>query len=213
MYALHSWMSELDYAIEPEVECPDNDPNDVAFVQATTTIRGRDVVEEYIACKIYLLATSFGFESVPLGTTPVSKVETPVPLFAVGTIAAGHADHFLAEVKKEAERVLGSFGPREYDALMVANIPNNSRLNRVLEQMGVPYFPCPQPGFTASQAANKKRKVEVAKKLAAKKAKAGSGRAPSSKMVPPLPKARPSEKVGVLKIARTKAKPGPRCTS
>jgi hypothetical protein len=25
-------MGELDYAVEPEVECPNNDPNDVAFV-------------------------------------------------------------------------------------------------------------------------------------------------------------------------------------
>jgi hypothetical protein len=175
MYALHSWMSELDYAIEPEVECLDNVPNDVAFVRATTTIGGCDAVEEYIACKIYPLAASFGFESVPLGTTPVSKVETPLPLFAMGTIAVEHTGHFLVEVKKEAERVLGSFEPREYDSLMVENIMDDSRLNHILEQMRVPYFPCPQPSFTASQAANKKRKAEVAKKPAAKKEKAGSG--------------------------------------
>jgi hypothetical protein len=49
----------------------------------------------------------------------------------------------------------------------------------------------------------------VAKKLATKKAKAGSGRAPSSRMVPPPPKAEPAKKVGVLKIARSKAKPRP----
>jgi hypothetical protein len=213
MYALHSWMSELDYAIEPEVDCPDNVPNDDAFVRATTTIEGCDAIEEYIACKIYPLAASFGFKSVPLGTTPMSKVQTPLPLFAVGTIAVEHAGCFLTEVKKEAERVLGSFGPREYDSLLVANIMYDSRLNHIHEQMGVPYFPCPQPGFTSSQAANKKRKAKVAKKPAAKKVKAGSGQAPSSKMVPPLPKVRPSKKVGVLKIAQLKAKPGPRCTS
>jgi hypothetical protein len=63
-------MGELDYALESEVECLNNDPNDVAFVRATATIRGRDVVEEYVACKIYPLAASFGFESAPLGTTP-----------------------------------------------------------------------------------------------------------------------------------------------
>jgi hypothetical protein len=80
----------------------------------------------------------------------------------------------LAEVETEAERVLGSFGPREYDALMVANILNGGRLNRVLEQMGVPYFPRPQPGSVASQSANKKQKAEVAKKPATKKAKAGT---------------------------------------
>jgi hypothetical protein len=90
VYALHSWMSELDYAIEPEVECPDNDPNDAAFVHAIATIGGRDAVKEYVVCKVYPLAVSFGFESAPLGTTPVSKVETPLPLFAMGTIAVEH---------------------------------------------------------------------------------------------------------------------------
>jgi hypothetical protein len=100
MHALHSRMSELDYAIEPEVECPDNDPNDAAFVWVTTTSGGGgDAVEEYVACKLYPLAGSFGFESVPLGMTPVSKVETPLPLFAMGTIVAKHVDHFLAEVE------------------------------------------------------------------------------------------------------------------
>jgi hypothetical protein len=39
VYALHSPMGELDYAVEPEVECPDNDPNDVAFIQTTATIQ------------------------------------------------------------------------------------------------------------------------------------------------------------------------------
>jgi hypothetical protein len=63
----------------------------------------------------------------------VLNVETPLPLFVVGTIAADHADLFLAEVETYAERVLRSFGPGEYVALMVANIPNGGRLNRVLE--------------------------------------------------------------------------------
>jgi hypothetical protein len=133
VYALHSRMSELDYAIEPEVEYPDND---ATFVRATATIGGCDAVEEYVACKIYPLAASFGFESVPLGTTPVSKVETPLLLFAVGTIATELVDHFLAEVEIETERVLWSFEPREYNALRVVNISNDGRLNCVLEQIG-----------------------------------------------------------------------------
>jgi hypothetical protein len=104
--------------------------------------------------------------------------------------------------------VLGSFRPREYDALMVANISNGDRLNHVLEQMGVLYFPCPQPSSAASQVTNKKPKAKVAKKPATKKAKVGSSRAPSSKMVPPPPKAELAKKAGVLKIARLKARPG-----
>jgi hypothetical protein len=106
-------MGELDYAIEPEVECPDNDPNDVAFVRVTAAISGRDAVEEYTSCKIFPLAASFDFKSVPPGMTPVSRVETPLSLFAMGTIAAEYADYFLVEVETETEKVLGSFGPRE----------------------------------------------------------------------------------------------------
>jgi hypothetical protein len=74
VHALHSRMSMLDYAVEPEVECLDNDPNDTAFIQASTTIGGRNAIEEYLACKMYPLAAGFGFESVPLGMTLLSKV-------------------------------------------------------------------------------------------------------------------------------------------
>jgi hypothetical protein len=116
-------MSELDYVIEPEVECLDND----------ATIGGHNDVEEYVVCKIYPLAAGFSFESLPLGTTPVSKVDTPLPLFVVGNVVVEYAAHVLAEVEAEAEKVLGSFGPKEYDTLCMPNILNDGRLNRVLE--------------------------------------------------------------------------------
>jgi hypothetical protein len=213
IYDLHSWMGELDYAIESEVECTDSDPNDAAFVRVTITIRGHDAIVEYMVWKFFSLATGFGFKSVPLGTTLVSKVETPLPLFVVGTIAAEHANHFLAKVDMEAKKVMGSFGPREYDALRVADIPNAGCLNCIFEQIGISYFPRPQPGSTAAQLTNRKRKAEVAKKSIAKKAKAGTGWASSSRVVPPPPRATPTKKDGVLKISHPKARPGPRGTS
>jgi hypothetical protein len=209
MHALHSRMSELDYAIEPEVECPDNDPNDIVFVRATATIRGHDTIEEYVACKMYPLAVGFGFKSVPLGATLVSKVETPLPLFAVGNVAAEHVDHVLVEIETEAEKVLGSFGSKEYDAICMANIPNGSHLNRVLEQMGVSYAPCPLSGSKDSQAAIKEWKADVSKKPTTKRAKAGPSRAMPSKTTPPPPKSGPAKKISILKIARLKGKPVP----
>jgi hypothetical protein len=124
--------SSLDYAAELEVECSNDDPNDAAFVQATSTIRGRDAVEEYLACKMYPLDAGFGFGEVPVGVTPVLKVETHLPLFTVSTIAAEHASHVLAEVKTEAERVSGSFGPREYGALVLANVMNGGVTPRIM---------------------------------------------------------------------------------
>jgi hypothetical protein len=123
VHALHMRMSELDYAVEPEVECLDNDHIDAAFVRATATIEGRDAVKEYVARKMYSLAMGFGFKSVPLVMTLVSKLETPLPLFTMGSIVAEYATHVLAEVESEAEKVLGTFGPKEYDSLCMANIP------------------------------------------------------------------------------------------
>jgi hypothetical protein len=185
-------MSELDYAVEPEVECLNNDPDDAAFVRATATIKGHDAIKEYVAWKVYSLAASIDFENVPLGMTPMSKVEASLLLFAVESVASEHADRALAEIEMETEKVLGSFGPKEHNALRMANIPNGGRLNWVLEQMGVSYAPHPLPGSKASQAAIKKRKAELSKKLVTKKAKAGLGRATPSK-------SRPNKKISILK--------------
>jgi hypothetical protein len=129
VHALSLWTSELDYAIEPEVECPDNDTIDTTFVRATATIGGRDAIVENVACKVYPLAAGFSFDIVTLGMTPVSKVETSLPLFVGKNVAAKHTNHVLSEIEMEAERVLGSFRPKEYDALRTANIPNGGRLN------------------------------------------------------------------------------------
>jgi hypothetical protein len=156
VHALHTQMSESNYAIEPEVACQDNDPNDAAFILATATIRGRDAVEEYVVCKMYLLAAGFIFKSIPLGTTPMSKVETPLQLFTVENAAAACAARVFVEVETEADKVLGSFGPKEYDTFYTANIPNGGSLNWVLEQMGLSFSPCPLPGSVASQATIKK---------------------------------------------------------
>jgi hypothetical protein len=122
-------MGELDYAVEPEVQCPDDDPNDAAFVRATATFEGRDAIEEYMACKTYPLEVETALRLFAVGTIAVSKVETALRLFAVGTIAAEHANRVLAKIETKAERVMGSFGPREYGALMAANIPNGAHLN------------------------------------------------------------------------------------
>jgi hypothetical protein len=89
VFALHSQMSELDYTVEPEVECSDDNPNEADFVHATTTIEGRDAIEEYIPCKMYPLVAGFGFEKVHVGMTPVSNVETPLTAVCCGCYCRG----------------------------------------------------------------------------------------------------------------------------
>jgi hypothetical protein len=199
-------MSTLDYVVAPEMEFPNDDPNDDALVCATATIGGQDDVEEFMACKMYPLVSCFVFRGMTISTTPMSKVQTPLPVFPVGAVSAEGASHILAEVETKAERILGSFRPKEYDTLSMVKLPNGGRLNRVFEQMGLAYAPRWLPKIEAFQTAKEKRKAEVSKNHIAKKAKTTASRAALSKMVPP-------RKIGVVKMVWLRIKIGPQGTS
>jgi hypothetical protein len=154
-----------------------------------------------VACKMYHVASSFGFSVVSVGMTPVLKIRMPLPLFPVQTASMENGPRVLEELEMEAGRILGSFGPKEYDALEMAKLPNGGRLNHVFEQMGLAYAPCPLPGTEAFQATREKRKSEVSKKPIAKKVKTAPIWAISSKMMP-------LKRIGIVKMVRPKAKIG-----
>jgi hypothetical protein len=88
-------MSTLDYTVELDVKCPNRDVNDAIFIQVTTTIRGRDVVEEFLTCGVYPLSAGFGFGSVSIDMTTMSKVEMPLSVFPVEVIPVETANHFF----------------------------------------------------------------------------------------------------------------------
>jgi hypothetical protein len=50
----------LDYTVEPEVECSNDDPNDVAFIQVTATIGARTLLESSwpVRCSLWPLASA-----------------------------------------------------------------------------------------------------------------------------------------------------------
>jgi hypothetical protein len=82
-----------------------------------------------VACKMYPLTASYGFCGVTISTTPVSKVQTQLPLFLIETVSVKNGHHVLEEVETETERIIGSFRLKEYDALKTVNLPNGDRLN------------------------------------------------------------------------------------
>jgi hypothetical protein len=118
--------------VELEVEFSDSDAN--------------DAVEEFLACGMYPLASSFDFRDMTICTTVVFKVETPLPLFPVEPVSTEDAGHFLAKVETDAEKILGSFGPKGHDVLMTVKLLNDGCLNRVFEKMGLPYALHPLSG-------------------------------------------------------------------
>jgi hypothetical protein len=76
-YPLRSTMALLDYLTDPPLECDPGDVNMEAFADLASVIRGRDAVEEFLACGIWPLSESCEFE-VERKETPFSKVIVPM---------------------------------------------------------------------------------------------------------------------------------------
>jgi hypothetical protein len=157
IYALCSYMTGLDFSMEPPFECPDDDTNDVAFVKATLLIGSRDAIEEYMACGFFPLSASFTLGEDANGQTPVSKLTLPLPEFPVARLPREMADGFQMRVELAAVNVVGRYTRGEHDAC-IAVVLNDGHLNRVFEQGGVPYGPCLVPDSEASKEVAKKRK-------------------------------------------------------
>jgi hypothetical protein len=81
VHILRSYMCSLEFRMDPLFDCADDDSGDVAFVQATKFIGGRDAVEEFIACFMYPLAVGTSFDRVATRTTSVSKLKVSLPKF------------------------------------------------------------------------------------------------------------------------------------
>jgi hypothetical protein len=95
----------------------------------------------------------------------------------------------VENVELEAERIVGSYGPREHDGC--SKLPNGVCLNRIFEKVGNMYAPRPTPGTEASTEAWKKRKTDALGKVAGKRAKVI-----------------PQKKVGTVKLIKPKVKSG-----
>jgi hypothetical protein len=164
MHTLHSHMSCLNFWMKPSFDCVDDDLSNGAFIWASKHIGGRDVMEEFIACNVWPLVVGISFEQVKVDVTPVSKLKVLLPRFVVA-----HEDDakFLARVEKEPRVLVGSYTCPEHEAC--ATLPNNNRLNRILELTGVAYGPRPVP---VSVEVLKKRKADSIGKTVPKRPKA-----------------------------------------
>jgi hypothetical protein len=83
IFALHSYMTRLDFMMEPSFKCPDDDTGDVALIKAAHTSGGRDAVEKYMACGIFPLLASFNLGEIADRETLVSKLAIPLQEFPV----------------------------------------------------------------------------------------------------------------------------------
>jgi hypothetical protein len=150
-------MTRLDFVVEPSFKCPDDEAGDVAFIKATRAIGGRDAVEEYMACGLFPLSTSFNLGDIADGETPVWKLAVPLPKFLIARRIEEMNDGFRARVGLAATNVVGWYARGE-DKVCVETVQNRGRVNMVFEQAGVPYGPHLEPNSEVCEEAAKKRK-------------------------------------------------------
>jgi hypothetical protein len=152
-------MTGLDFTTKPPFECPDDKASDVAFIKATHTIGSWDAVEEYMACGLFPLSTSFDLCENADGETPVSKLAAPMPKFPITRLPEETNDGFWARVELAVVNVVGRYAYKEHKVCLEA-VLNERRANRVFEQAGVPYGPRFEPGSNVCEEAEKKRKSD-----------------------------------------------------
>jgi hypothetical protein len=148
MHVLRLHICGLDFRMDPPFDCADDDLGDVDFIKATKFIRGRDVVEEYLACGMQPLFTSVSFDGVADSVTPVSRLKLPLPKFEAVRKDDEDDIPFLARVELDVEGVVGIYTHPKHDACL-AILRNGGRLNRVFELAGVAYKSHLVPGTNA----------------------------------------------------------------
>jgi hypothetical protein len=109
----------FNFHTKPSFKCPDDNLRDGVFVWASKNIRGRDAVEEFVACGVWPLATSVSFEQVSVSVMSVSKLKLPLPKFVAARGDGEDDANFLARVEKEARVVVGSYTCPEHEACLV----------------------------------------------------------------------------------------------
>jgi hypothetical protein len=67
-----------------------------------------------LACGLYPLSASFGFQDTNGGTIAVLNVVVPLPIFSVDPVSTESAPRFLVKIETEVERIVGSDGPKEH---------------------------------------------------------------------------------------------------
>jgi hypothetical protein len=160
IFTLHSYMTRLDFVMEPSFQCPDDEAGEVAFIKATRAIGGRDAVEEYMACGLFPLSASFSLGEIAEGETLVLKLAVPLPKFPVARRPEEMNYGFWAKVELAAVHVLGRYARGEH-MVWVESVPNGGRVNKVFEQAGLPYGRRLERGSEEYEEATKERKNDA----------------------------------------------------
>jgi hypothetical protein len=114
-YPLSSMMTQLNHLTDALFKCGLGDMNVAAFVEAASLIGGHDIVEEFLACGIWLLSEGCEFE-VERKKTPLLKVEVPM-MKVTPTIGKQESEAaFEARIVAAANLLVGNYCVPEHNS-------------------------------------------------------------------------------------------------
>jgi hypothetical protein len=145
-YLLASDIDEFDHTYQPAYNkrAPGFKPCLEAFMVACHICSGRDVVEEFLAAKVYPLSAGWaprGFERKQFAGLDYDELS---PVFGLQRLEGISDEIIVAGLEREASEILGPWNKKEY-ASLVEICGKNHRLNRCLAEMGVAYDLRPVP--------------------------------------------------------------------
>jgi hypothetical protein len=131
-YPLSSQMTRLTHEMDVPSSCGLEDADFKAFVEATSLIGGRNVVEEFLASGLRPLGQHFGF-LVVTKESPLSKVTMSMPQIDTAIRERESGVMFAARIEKAANELVGRYSIVEHKACQGLH---HGRINGVFELAG-----------------------------------------------------------------------------
>jgi hypothetical protein len=131
----------MNYLTEVPSSCGLENTNVAAFIEATSLIGGRVVMEEFLAFDLWPLGQQFGFQ-VERKESPLSKVLVSMPQITAAIEEWESEAKFVVRIEDAANELVARYNIMEHNAYQGLQ---HGRLNRIFELARILCQPCPKP--------------------------------------------------------------------
>jgi hypothetical protein len=105
-----------------------------AFHLASTILGGCDIIEEFIAARIWLISYGWAPTQIMNFNINWAAQEVPFPKFGIQLRDGQSADNFMLEIEKRVNLMVGEYTMNEYKAYK-ALVKHKRRINRVFSEL------------------------------------------------------------------------------
>jgi hypothetical protein len=105
-----------------------------SFHLANTIIGGHDIVEEYVAARIWPISYGWAPSEIVHFNVNWASQELPFPKFGIKLREGQSADAFMLDVKKRVTLMIGEYTMNEYKAYK-ALVKHKRKINRVFTEV------------------------------------------------------------------------------